>query len=652
MLKNYLKTALRNFRSNKFYTSLNIIGLAIGLATCFLILLYVKDELSYDRYNTHADRIYRINNEIRFGGNDLDIAQTPALLGAEAVKALPQVEQYTRLRWRGNFLVKKGSTNLREDRAAYADSTLFELFSLPMIDGDPTTALKEPRSMVITEKIAQKYFGRTEVTGQYLTINDTASYRITGVIRNVPSNTHFNFDFFLPFTEISWSRDDNWLSQNFNTYLLLTENTSAKKLQQDVDALLSRFIGPVLKDALGISLEEFTKQGSYVKCTLTPLTDIHLHSNKIGELEGNGTIQYVYIFSLVAFFILIIACVNFMNLFTARSSNRAKEVGVRKVLGSLRKDLVWQFLAESMLISFMALLIALLITWPVLPYFNQLAGKEVRLSVLFQPAMVLFLLLFTIIVGLLAGSYPALVLSAFQPIAVLKGRLAKGFKGSWLRNALVVFQFAVSIILMVGTIIIYSQLDFIRTKDIGFNRHQVMVIRNTEALKTQINSFRNELLQLSGVTNITTTGYLPLNGDRNGNAFFTSPTLDPKTAIAMQSWYVDENYIPTLSIQMLQGRNFSPQFPTDSTGIILNEAAAKFLSTKELLNKKLYVLSDIKTKALEEYHVIGIMKNFHFNSMRDAITPLALFIGKEKSSIALRVEMSTIGPLLQQIKNK
>ncbi|AXY73890.1 ABC transporter permease [Paraflavitalea soli] len=653
MLKNYIKTAFRNFRRNKFYTSLNITGLAIGIATCMLILLYVHDELSYDRFNAKASRIYRINNEIRFGGNYFDVAQTPALLGTEAVKQLPQVEQYTRLRWRAPLLIKKGAANIRETRLAYSDSTLFEVFTLPMISGDPLTALKEPHSLVITESMARKYFDHTDVAGQYLTINDTVRYKVTGVIRDIPQNSHFNFDLILPFVEMKESRSDNWLSQNFNTYLVLKKGTDVHKVSQQVDALLQSFMEPELRSVLGISLDEFNKQGSFVKCTLTPLTDIHLHSNREGEMAPNGDIQYVYIFSLVAFFILAIACVNFMNLFTARASNRAREIGVRKVLGSLRSNLIHQFLIESLLISFIALLVALLMVWPILPYFNELAGKEISFYVLLKPSMAGALLLFALMIGLLAGTYPAFLLSSFQPIEVLKGKLAKGFKGSWLRNALVVFQFAVSIMLIIGTIVIYGQLRYMHRKDIGFNRQQVLVIHNTDALKKELTAFKNGLQQLSGVAGVTMTGYLPVSGDRNNNAFFTSPALDPKSVISMQSWYVDDQYIPTLAVKLLEGRNFSPQFPTDSTGIILNEAAAaRFLATNTALNKKLYVLADTKSKALKEYHVIGVMKNFHFNSLRESITPLALFLGKDRTSIAVRLNeqhiTATIGAIQRQ----
>jgi len=652
MIKNYFKTAFRSLVRNKFHTSLNIIGLAAGLATCLLILLYVLDELNYDRYNTKADRIYRVNNEVKFGGNYFDLATTPPLMGPIMVKEFPQVEQYTRIRWYGSFLVKKGNENLKEGRVAYGDSTLFDVFTLPLIAGNPKIALKEPHSLVITETIAKKYFNRTDVVGKNMIINDTGNYKITGVIKDIPAQSHFNFDFFVAMSETDDSRSDNWLSENYNTYILLKKNADATKLEPELNKMMEHYVGPELKAVANLSLDEFKKSGGYVRASLTPLTHIHLHSNKIGELNGNGNVQFVYIFSVIALFILLIACINFMNLSTARSSNRAKEVGVRKVLGSLRKNLVQQFLTESVLISFIALIFAIGIASLLLPYFNQLAGKSIFVSTLFQPQMLTSLVLLMLIVGLLAGSYPAFVLSAFQPVDVLKGKLAGGFKRSWLRNSLVVFQFVISIILIIGTVVIYNQLNYIRNKDIGFNRKQVLVIKNTDALKDQATTFKNELLQISGVQNATMTGYLPVEGDRGNGAFFTSPALDQKSAISMQAWIVDENYIPTLDIKFFQGRNFSPQFSTDSNAVIINEAAAKFLGAKDILNRKLYIVEDIKTKKLGEYHIIGVIKNFNFSSLRDVIIPLGLFFHKQTGSIAVRVNTSDISSVVSQIKNK
>ena len=652
MLKNYFKTALRNLFRNKFYTLINIIGLAVGLATCLLIILYVFDELSFDKYNVNAKRIYRVNNEVKFGGNYFDMAVSPALLGPTMVRDFPEVQQYTRLRWYGSFLVKKGNENIQEGRVGFADSTLFDVFTLPVIEGDPKTALVEPHSLVITEKVAKKYFNTTDVIGKTMVINDTGNYKVTAVIKDIPTQSHFNFDIFVPMRENSGINDDNRLSENWNTYILLKKDADPKKLESQLNAFMEKYTAPLLQSVVHQSMDEFKKGGGYIRASFTPLLNIHLHSNKAEELDGNGNEQYVYIFSAIALLILLIACVNFMNLSTARSSNRAKEVGVRKVLGSLKKDLVQQFLTESVLISLIALVCSLIISWLLLPFFNQLSGKAIQLSSLFQPTMILSLLALMLIVGLLAGSYPAFFLSSFQPIAVLKGKLSTGFKRSWLRNALVVFQFVISIVLIFGTVVIYNQLDYIHKKDIGFNRKQVLTINHTDVLRSQAVTFRNELLQISGVQDATMSGFLPVNYNRNNNAYFTSPTLDPKTGMSMQNWTVDENYISTLGIKILRGRNFSSQFATDSTAIVINEAAANFLATKDILHKKLYTISDIQTKSILEYHIIGVVKNFNFSSLRDVVTPLAFFFGKDNGNISVRIGSGNIQNVIAQIKNK
>lgn len=652
MFRNYLKTAFRNLRKSPFYTSLNVTGLAMGLATCLLILLYVTNELSYDRYNTKVDHIYRINNEIKFGSNYFDLAVAPALLGPEILKEFPEVEQYTRLLWHDPLVIRKGSENFNEGRVASADSTLFDVFSLQMIAGNPKDVLREPNTLVITEKIARKYFNSTDVVGKNLFINNSRNYTVTAVIKDVPAESHFSFDLFVPMLENEDSRTGGWLSENYSTYLLIKPGSDIKKLDAGFNKLLLRHTENDMKAMTNKSMAEFEKEGGYIRSSLTPLTRIHLYSNKTGELQGSGNIEYVYIFSAIAVFILLIACVNFMNLSTARSANRAKEVGIRKVLGSLRKNLITQFLTESFLLSFISLIIAILATALLLPYFNELAGINIRTNDLLNPYILSSCVLLMLLVGLLAGSYPAFFLSAFQPIKVLKGNLVRGFKRSWLRDGLVVFQFTISIILIVGTVVIYNQLGYIRNKDMGYDRSQVLMIGGSDRLKDQAGSFRNELLQISGVKNVTASGYFPVNYNRNNTAFFSSPSLDQKTAISMQIWSVDENYIPTLDIKLSEGRNFSPEFLTDSSAVVINEAAAKFISSKALLGKKIYRIDDLKTKSLQEFHIVGVVKNFHFSSLRAAITPLAFRLSEESSGFAVRINTSDIPGIIKQIKTR
>jgi putative ABC transport system permease protein len=642
MLRNYLKTALRNLWKNKGFSAINIVGLAIGLATCLLILIFVMDELSYDRYNDKADRICRLDGEIKFGGNHFILAVAPAPAGPAVLRDYPEVEKEVRLRSNGGKLVKKGAQNIKEEAVIWADSTLFDVFTLPMIEGDPHTALKEARSVVITEKIAKKYFDQTNVVGRTLIFNDSIPYKVTGVIRDLPVASHFHFDFFLSLTESEEAKrtDDGWLSNNFNTYLLLREGTDPAKFEVKLGGLVTKYVAPLLHAAVNISLDDFYKAGNTVKFSLTPLTAIHLHSNKTAELEANGNIQYVYIFGAIAAFILLIACVNFMNLSTARSANRAKEVGIRKVLGSLRGSLISQFMLESVLISFVAMLLAIGFAFLLLPVFNQLSAKHMELGLFSRSWLWPSMLGLMLLVGLLAGSYPAFYLSAFRPIVVLKGSVASGFKTSWLRNSLVVFQFFISIFLLVGTAVIYRQLNYIQNRELGFNRSQVMIVHNPYVMGSQARVFEEKMLHLPGVEGATMSGYLPTADNRNDDAIFLSPDLDIKKSISMQTWPIDDQYIPVLGMKMVQGRNFSKKFLTDSTAVIVNEAALRFMQGQNPLESKLYQLDDIKTKKTKAFHVIGVVKDFNFNSLREVVTPMVLFLAHDDGSLALRVSNS------------
>ena len=653
MLRNYIKIALRNLWQSKGFSAINIIGLAIGLATCLLIMLFVLDELNYDRYNKKAGRIYRVDSDIKFGGNHFTLATVTDPMGPTLKKDYPQVEQYVRFRSIGGLLIRKGNENVQEDHVIYADSTLFDVFTLPMLDGDPQTALQSPNSLVITATTALKYFNTTQAVGRTMLVNNRDNYKITGVIKDIPAQSHFNYDLFVSMATLEESRRNNWLSNNFNTYIVLKEGADPKKLEAQFDGLVEKYVGPQVMQYMSINLNEFKKSGNYEKHYLTPLTSIHLYSDKEAELGPNSNIQYVYIFSAIAFFILLIACVNFMNLSTARSANRAREVGVRKVLGSLKANLVKQFLTESILISSIALLLGLILTWAMLPTFNQLAAKDIQLDLLPGPWLLPILLMMVLITGLLAGSYPAFYLSSFKPIQVIKGKLAAGFKTSWLRSGLVVFQFAISIVLIIATIVIYKQLHFIQSHKTGFNREQVLVLHNTAPLGNQAKTFRDEVIKIAGVENATMTGYLPTNGWRNDNPVFADPTLDQKKAVSMQTWDVDDQYIPTLGMQLAAGRNFSTEFPTDSTGIIINETAAKMYGFNDPIGKNLYFIRDLNNpKNVTTLHIVGIVKDFNFSSLRQQVMPLSFLLGQNPGNIALRIHSTDIHQLITQVENK
>ncbi|HET6252773.1 MAG TPA: ABC transporter permease [Puia sp.] len=657
MLRNYLKSAFRNLWKNKGFSAINILGLAIGLATCLLILIYVQDELSYDRWNVNADRIYRLDNDIRFGGNSVSLAVAPAPAGPAILRDYPEVEKEVRFRQNGGRLVKKDNQNIKEESVTLADSTLFDVFTLPMIAGDPHTALKEAHTVVITERMAKKYFDATAATmptvvGRTLMINDSIPYKVTGVIPDIPLNSHFHFDFFLSLTESEEAKrtDDAWLSGNFQTYLLLRKGADPAALNAKFDGMVRRYVGPLLQQAVHVSLDDFKKSGNMCVFYLTPLLSIHLHSNKIAELDANGTIQYVYIFSAIAVFILLIACVNFMNLSTARSASRAREVGIRKVLGSMRGGLISQFLFESVLISLISLLLALGSAALLLPLFNGLSGKEMELSVFIRPWMWPAMVGLVLIVGVLAGSYPAFFLSAFQPIDVLKGKISGGMRTGWLRNTLVVFQFAISIFLLVGTAVIYRQIKYIHSRDLGFNRDQIMMINNTYALGSQARAFEQELKGMTGVEGTTMTGYVPTGSNGNNDAIFLSPDMDVKKSISTQVWPVDDRYIPVLGMKIIAGRNFSKDMLTDSSAVVVNETAAQMMHGEKPVGAKLYEFENLQTRKIKEYHVIGVVRNFNFSSLRQVVTPMMLYSGVDEGRISLRISGSHAHQLAGQIE--
>ncbi len=651
MVKNYLKIALRNLWKNKGFSAINIIGLASGLAVCLLIVLYVKDELNYDTYNVNADRIYRLDADIYFNGTQFTASVSPDPLAPALVRDYPQVEQMVRLNYQGDILIKKGNQNIQDHHSVFADSTFFKVFTIPMISGDPLTALDEPNSIVIDETTAKKYFNSTDVVGKTLYVDNTTNCKITGVIKDIPKQSHFHFSFIRPKGK---GRDD-WLSNNAHSYILVKPGVSLATMQGYVNATINNYLAKDLLSQLHSSLKDMESKGGHFIYHLMPLKDIHLHSDKSYEFEANGDITYVYIFSVIAILILLIACVNFMNLSTARSANRAKEVGIRKVAGSLRSHLITQFLTESVLLSFFSLLIAIILSACLLPLFNQLAGKEMHVSTLFSSWLFPVMIALVLVVGCVAGSYPAFYLSSFQPIDVLKGKVSKGFKNSWLRSSLVVFQFSISIMLIIGTIVIYHQLDFIRSRKIGYNRDQVMVLHNTWYLDNQIKTFRNELLNIPGVTQATISGDLPTGTNFDQEGWFRDASFDASKAIIFTNFFVDENYIPTLGMSMQSGRNFSKDFPSDSMGVILNEAAVKVLGFKdpykETLYRPNYGRDDIISGSLK-YHVIGVIKDFNFSSMHQNVGPLLIQLGDNRGSIALRINTKNASSIISAVDSK
>lgn len=659
MIKNYFKVAFRNLWKNKGYSAINIFGLAIGLATCLLITLYVTDELSYDKHFKNSNRIYRINSDIRFGGGDLHITQTSDVMGQLLKKDYPQVEEYTRVYNNdGAKLIRKGNEYITEPRVANVDSTFFTVFQLPAIEGDTKMALEEPNTVVVTEAAAKKYFGAVNVLGKIIEVKEDTTntpYKITAVIKDIPKETHFNFEFLFSMKNVNYQ----WgqiTSHNFNTYLLLRPGTDYKAFEKNFGQYSEKYVVPFAQQFIKInSMDDLRKSGNNLEYTLIPLTDIHLHSDFSFEITPSGNIQYVYIFSAVALFILILACINFMNLSTARSSKRAKEVGIRKVLGTERKTLIGQFLVESTITAAIALIIAIVIAYLVLPLFNDVAAKSLSVKNLLGGQILPFLILLPLIVGLLAGSYPALFLSRFRPITVLKGNVNTGFKKSNLRNALVVFQFATSIILIICTITLYNQLNYIQNKKLGFNKDQVLIIDGAYALGNNVQAFKNDVLAMPGVSSGTLSSYLPVtNSSRSDNTFSKEAVMDTKNGIDMQTWRIDYDYIKTMGMEIVEGRNFSKDYGSDSSAIIITETTAKLLGHDDPIGKKIYSPDSPPgtTLAFRPLQIIGVVKDFHFESLRKKLGPLCFFLSNSTGLASFKVSAASTKNLIPQIEKK
>ncbi len=656
MIKNYIKIAWRNLVKNKTYSVINIVGLAIGLGCFLLISLYVMDELSYDRFNDKADRIYRVDADIRFGGSELRLAVSSDPMGATLKTDYPQVEEFARIYTsNGSKLIKKEDQYIVEQNVGHADSTIFKVFTLPFIAGIPDKALTEPKTVVISESSAIKYFGTTDVLGETIETTDEGKtlYTITGVMKDIPHNAHFNLDFIFSMHNVQYEFG-NYLSHNFFTYILLQKGVDYREFERIFPEFIDNHVLAQAQQFMNIqSMEEFNKAGNYLAYSLMPLTRIHLYSDRSPELGVNSSIQYVYIFGAVALFILLIACVNFMNLATARSSNRSKEVGIRKVLGTKKTRLIKQFLAESTLTVFISLAIALLLAWISLPFFNQLSIKTMSLSVLFKTPFIYLLCLLPFIVGIMAGSYPAFFLSAFQPVAVLKGKLSTRVKKSTFRNALVVFQFITSTFLIVSTIVVYIQLDYIQTKKLGFNKDQVLILDETGSLGNNLQAFKNEIKKFPGVQSATYGGYLPVQeSSRNDRTYFRNAVPDPQNGLNMQTWRTDYDYMKTLGMEMKSGRWFSEEYGTDSSAIVINETTAALLGYEDPVGKNIYSFRTSSELETITYNIIGVVENFHYESIRQTIGPLCFTLGETPWTLALKVSTDDIQSLVPQIESE
>ncbi len=651
MFKNYFITAWRNIRKNKLFSFINFIGLSLGIATCFIILLYVQNELSYDKFNKNADNIARIVFRANISGGSINEASVMPPVAQTMKNDFPEVKDATRVMDFGTPEISFKDKTFRNNRLAFVDPNFFDIFTLPMVAGNSKDALSQPNTMVLTESTAKKYFGNDNyrnAIGKTIKIeNDSTTYLITGIIKDIPSNAHFHFDLFASMKGWKDATSDSWMTSGYYTYLLLKPGTDLKKIEAKLPSVIAKYMGPQIQQKMGLSLEQFRTKGNTLGLALQPLTSIHLHSHNINELEPGGNSTYVYLFAGIAFFMLIVACINFINLSTAGASKRAKEVGVRKVVGSGKGQLILQFLSESVLISLIAITIGIALVQLALPEFNDLAGKQLNLTM--KPILAFVAL--GLFVGIVAGIYPAFYLSSFKPIAVLKGKFTHNHKSFGLRSSLVVFQFFISVVLIIGTIVVYRQIKFIQNKNLGYNKNEVLTIPNSNLLGKNVNAFEQQMLEDPRMVNATVSWYKPVGPSDYNNALIY-PKDNSNSIVDGVNYRVDENYIPTLGMQMAAGRNFSKDFPSDSSGIILNETAVKAFgwNNKNAVGRTVIFQNSDRGNNFP-YHIIGVVKNFNFKSLHQAITPLYMTLNPE-GGLIFRVKTTDISGLLATMKKK
>lgn len=661
MFKNYLKIALRHLWKHKGFSIINIAGLAIGL-TCFLLIsLFISNELSYDRWNPQAERIVRPVSDIKFGGSELRMAVSGAVIGPDVAREMPEVQAFCRLRNYGTYLVKRDGEmqqNFEERELLVADSSFFEVFPLPIIAGNPKTSLREPNTIAISKTKAEKYFGTTQMAmGETLVLDNRLKCKVTAVYEDIPSNNHFDADFLISMNgnrEVENASPLWATSNNFHTYFLLRPGTDVEAFKGKFDAFSEQKIAETAQVMMNLSLEEFEATGQYARYTLQDLTDIHLYSDLDVELSANSSIQYIWVFGAIGLFVLFIACINFMNLTTARSSQRAKEIGVRKVLGGLRSNLVGQFLSETVFLTVVAVLLAVGLAALLLPSFNELSTRELVMP-WSSGTFWLSLMLGTALVGLMAGSYPAFFLSAFNTIKILKGQAVGKNKGVGLRSALVVFQFTTSIVLIVATLLVYKQLNYIQDKKLGFQKDQVIIVDNAYVLRDKVEVYREEIKKQPGIKAVTVSSYLPVPSSRSNTTFVTSREFRQDNALNMGQWQVDFDYLETLGLEMVDGRFFDNQFSTDSSAIILNETAAAILGFEDPLGEHLYLPKDDvqgqpRPEDFNEYTIVGIVKDFHWESLRENIGPLSLMIGRSTAHVSCKFSAAESASVVQALE--
>lgn len=648
MLKNYIKVALRNLLRFKVYSIINIMGLALGITTTILLILFVQNELSYDNYYPDANSIYRVAGKFKLGDQDYNMATAPPVLAKTVLEEIPEVKKTTRFRRQGHKIVMHNNISFKEKNIVFADNSVIEMFAIKLSMGNPEGALVEPNTIIISAKAANKYFGDNSAIGKVLTINNNRGYEVTGVFQEIPRNTHFNFDFLMSMESLEESKQQTWLSNNFQTYLLLANSADPKSVNKKLDMLTETYLGPELEKVMGVSLKQLQEQGGGGGYYLQAVTDIHLTSDLIGEMGVNSDIKYVYIFSIIAVFILVIACVNFMNISTARSATRSKEVGIRKVLGSFRRGLRRQFLVESFVTTIISMILSIGLIELIMPYFNNLTSKQLYVEYFSNPFLIFVMFIIVLIIGFFAGSYPAFVLSSYNPIEALRGKNKSSTKSGTLRSGLVVFQFTASIILIISTIVVLDQLSFIQNKKLGFNKENVITLDNAYLLGKNMKIFKEMMMQHPEVISATVSNFLPVPSDYNSSMIFPAGRVEE--GLSIQLWNVDHDYLSTMKMKIIEGRDFSKEFSTDSLAVIFNQAAVKAFGFENPIGEILSRPSDFKGN-VKNYEIIGLVEDFHFESLRNNISPLAIFIGNSNETISFRINSADISTIVSKLRD-
>ncbi|MBB6127944.1 ABC transporter permease [Mucilaginibacter lappiensis] len=653
MIKNYLKIAVRQLLKQKMYAAIKVGGFALSIAACLLIALYIREELSFDKSYPDADSIYRIVGIYNMDNIHEKGVDWPAVMGRTMKTDFPEVEKFGRLMpnslfWgAGSNELKRSDApeNTHEEGFVYADQSLLDILKLPMIYGDRAHALAEPLTMVISKSKADKYFPGQNPVGKvmYLNNNKSKPYKIGAVMQDIPTTSHLHeYNFFLTLAGVEfWNGEQTtWQASNYRIYVALKPETNMAQFNKKVtDGIINNYYIPDM-------IKSGDKNASKIKNALTMrvqnVEDINLRSYDIHDGMSHGDIRFIWLFGAVAGFILLIACINFINLSTAKSANRAKEVGLRKVVGSQRSGLIQQFLTESLLYSFFSFALGLILAVILLPYFNMLASKS--LTIPWQQWWLLpTVLVSAVIIGVVAGIYPAFYLSGFKPAEVLKGKLSSGSKSSGLRNGLVVFQFTTSIILIISTFIIYNQMQFILNKKVGFEKDQVVMIQGTNTLDNEVKNFKEELLKLPAVKSVSISDFLPVAGTkRNGNPFYNEGKVKTETSVGGQFWDIDADYIKTFGMKLVAGRNFNPAMKTDSQAVIINQTLAKRLNLKNPVGKRI-------SNGGDPMLVIGVVQDFNFESLRDGIEPLVLHLSNSNSIVSVKVKTGDMKNTLAEI---